>query len=212
MNRLRIFTRKSFHIFFVLFLFSFLTAGAQEKSWHVRAYLNPILARSTINYQDLKDNQITSNVIERKSGVFFGAGIEVLKGIGNDLFVGGDFSFNSKGYVAFEQKFSGSQQGYSYRRDDIAFMEIKIQLEKHFLISNLNTLSFSSGLFYGKRPAIFGGASLYGNDFGPTFSFGIIRKKIFGQIIFEKGLLNIENDAQVKFKTSIIGLHLGYYI
>ena len=211
MKRVTNSTRKTFQIVCILFLFSCLTVSAQEKSWNVRAYLNPILARSPINYQEFQDNQITSDVIKRKTGAFWGAGIEVLKGMGNDLFVGGDVSFNSKGYVAKEQKYFGSQGGYSYQREDIVFMELKLLLEKHFLISDVNTLTVSSGLFYGKRPTIWG-ASLYGDDFGPNVSIGIIRDRIYGQLVFEKGLLDIKNDVRVvHFKTSILGIHMGYY-
>ena len=202
-------------IIFFLFLCVCLTTQAQENSWNLRVYLNPVLANLPVQNQIFEDGKITSNEMSRKLGLFVGAGFDLLKRVGNDFFIGTNLSFVTKGYLATNTKIflNGGLTGTGYSRDDLTFLETKINLEKRFSVFESNRkLLVAAGFFYGGRPRLDSDLEFYGKDYGPNISVGILMNRFYSQLEFEKGLVDIENDRHAKFKTSFIGIHVGYYI
>lgn len=217
---MEILKRKS--IFAVLFfLFSCLTVFGQGKSWHLRGYLNPGVSISPINHKTYENGKATLNEVSRQGRVgLWGAGVDLLKSVGEDLFIGTNASFITKGYLATHTRWmlDGYETGTGYSRDDMTYLETKIYLEKHLLISeSAKKITIGAGLFYGARPnMIWGkrpdvGFDLYGSDFGPVISIGFSINKFYSNLEFEKGLINVKNDESLNFKTGIISLQLGYY-
>ena len=201
----------------LFFLFSCLTIFGQDKSWHLRGYLNPGVSISPIQHKSRENGENTLNEMSHKGRVgIWGAGVDLLKPVGDDLFIGTNASFITKGYLATYTKWfnGGYQSGTGYSRDDLTYLETKINVEKHFLISNSGMKYLvSAGFFYGVRPRIGGGGDgmLYGSDFGPNISAGILKNKFYSKLEFEKGLLFVKNDEEARFKTGMISLQIGYY-
>lgn len=202
----------------LFFLFSCLTIFGQDKSWNVRGYLNPGVGISPVQHKIVENRNIVSNEMSRKGkGIFWGAGIDLLKRVDGDLFLAINASFITKGYLAtYIKSFDlGYESGTGYRRDDLVYLETKINVEKHFLISNSEIkYLISAGFFYGVRPRIGGGGDgmLYGSDFGPNISAGILKNRFYSKLEFEKGLLFVKNDEEARFKTGVISLQIGYYL
>lgn len=217
---MELFNRKSIFIVF-FFLFSCLTIFGQEKSWNLRGYLNPGVSISPINHKIYENGKTTLNEMSRKGRVgIWGAGVDLLKRVGDDLFIGTNASFITKGYLATHTRWflDGYEAGTGYSRDDLTYLETKIYLEKHYLIPNSNKkFTLGAGLFYGARPLIIWGKrpdvgfDLFGSDFGPHISAGILVNKFYSKLEFEQGLIYVKNDEGAKFKTGIISLQIGYY-
>ena len=205
----------------LFFLFSCLTIFGQDKPWHFRGYLSPGVAISPVQHKRYENGETSLNEMSRKGRVgLWGAGVDLLKRVNDDLFIGTNASFITKGYLATYTKwFSGGyENGTGYSRDDLTYLETKIYLEKHFLISNSNKkFSIGAGFFYGARPLInWGGGpgpgfDLFGSDFGPNISGGILINRFYSKLEFEKGLLFVKNDEEARFKTGMISLQIGYY-
>jgi len=189
----------------------------QEKKFTLRGYISPSICKSPTQHRTFRDGKVTLTNLTSSSVLFFGGGLEVLKNLDKNWLIGGDLGFMSKGYFATRDTTynNGSFGGTGFTRTDLNFLETIVFIEKQLVLKNPNyRITFSSGLFYGLHiPNIVGfGLEANGNDFGTSLSIGIQRKPIFVKLDFQKGLINIQNNANSSFKTNMLSFKIGYSI
>lgn len=188
---------------------------SQEKKLLFRGFASPSLCSSPTVNRIFRNGVITEKSLSRKSNIFFGGGIQLLKKIDKDLFLGGEFGFTPKGFLATRDTFyqNGSRSGSSFNRDDLYFLESTIFLEKQ-IIQKESKLKYiiSSGLFYGARfPSIYRqDVKTHGNDLGASISLGGIRNNTFVKIDYRQGLIDLNNYLNADFKTKTISLKVGF--
>lgn len=186
----------------------------QVKKIILSGYVSSGISKSPTQHTIYKNGKVTSSNLTKSSGIFFGAGIILLRKLGENWNLGGDLAFISKGYFATRDTAYnvGSLGSTSYRSTDLNYLETTLFIEKQILFDNPDyKLLFSSGLFYGLHVTPISGSGLEanGNDFGTSISFGIQRKRMYAKLDFKKGLLDIKNNTNASFKTNILSLKIG---
>lgn len=188
---------------------------SQEKKLTFRGYISPSICKSPTQYRTIIDNNVSLTDMTKSSRLFFGAGIEMLRKLNQNWFVGGDLGFVSKGYFALRETNyqNGSLSGTGFARTDLNFLETTLLLEKQLSMKNPeNRILLSAGLFYGLHlPNITSfGVEANGNDLGTSLSLGLKRKRFFAKLNLKNGFINIKNNIGSSFKTNILSFKIGY--
>ncbi len=192
-------------------------SNGQDKKLTLRLYISPSISKSPTQYRVFNDGKVTLTDLTKSNKLFFGGGVALLKRFDRNWLIGGDVGFASKGFFATRDTIfnNGGLSGTSFKRTDLNFLQTTIFTEKHTILNNSDfKLLYSFGFFYGLHiPNIIeSGLEANGNDFGTSLGIGVQRKRLSTKLDYQKGLVNISNNANSLFKTNILSFKLGYSI
>lgn len=209
-------------VFLLPMLFLFSVVHAQDKKPSMRMYITPGMGSLSTEHTIMNDGVITSTTLTNKARLFFSPAIGLLKPLTNTLSLVADLGVNHKGYLVntMQEYSNGSPGGHGYVREDYSFIETTLSLQKQLVLKNSsNGLLLGTGLFYGINDGYLGrlvwnpdvsSRNSIGNDVGFIFSGGLQKNHFLTALEWRQGLITLRNDKSRIFKTSIVGLKIGY--